>query len=99
MSNAVKFTPEAGEITVTTRQLNRQISIDIRDTGVGIASELLPIIFDKFSKAARLGVQGEKSTGLGMWIVKHIVHLDGGEITVQSKVGQGTLFTITLPEK
>lgn len=99
MSNAVKFTPEAGEITVTTRQLNQRISIDIRDTGVGIASELLPIIFDKFSKAARLGVQGEKSTGLGMWIVKHIIKLHGGEITVQSKVGQGTQFTITLPEK
>jgi len=59
--------------------------------------DLLPIIFDKFSKASRTGVSGEESTGLGMWIVKHIVELHGGEINVSSRENTGTKFTILLP--
>jgi two-component system sensor histidine kinase VicK len=98
ISNAVKFTPMGGEIKVTTKTLPEdKVSIEISDTGVGISPNLLPIIFDKFSKAARVGVQGEKSTGLGMWIVKHIVKLHGGEISVSSKENEGTTFTIVLP--
>ena len=99
LSNAVKFTSMGGEIRLTTKVLKEdKVSIEISDNGVGISQELLPIIFDKFSKAARAGVQGEKSTGLGMWIVKHIVKLHGGEISVCSEVNQGTTFTIILPQ-
>jgi two-component system, OmpR family, sensor histidine kinase VicK len=99
LSNAVKFTSMGGEIWLTTKVLKEdKVSIEISDNGVGISQELLPIIFDKFSKAARAGVQGEKSTGLGMWIVKHIVKLHGGEISVSSEVNQGTTFTIILPQ-
>ena len=99
LSNAIKFTSLGGEVKLTTRALaDNQVSIRISDNGVGISQELLPIIFDKFSKAARAGVQGEKSTGLGMWIVKHIVKLHGGEISVDSVVNQGTDFTILLPK-
>lgn len=99
LSNAVKFTPMGGEIRVTTKVLeDNKVAIEISDNGVGISQELLPIIFDKFSKAARTGVQGEKSTGLGMWIVKHIVKLHGGEISVSSEVNRGTTFTIILPK-
>jgi signal transduction histidine kinase len=87
-----------GEIKVTTKTLPEdKVSIEISDTGVGISPNLLPINFAKFSKAARVGVQGEKSTGLGMWIVKHIVKLHGGEISVSSKENEGTTFTIVLP--
>lgn len=99
LSNAVKFTPLDGEISLTTTVLkDDKVAIAISDNGVGISPELLPIIFDKFSKAARAGVQGEKSTGLGMWIVKHIVKLHGGEISVSSEVNRGTTFTIILPK-
>jgi PAS domain S-box-containing protein len=99
LSNAVKFTPAGGEIRLITKALDdEKVSVEISDNGVGISPDLLPIIFDKFSKAARAGVQGEKSTGLGMWIVKHIVKLHGGEISVSSVVNQGTTFTIILPK-
>lgn len=101
LSNALKFTPEGGEVRLVTRYVekanDRYVSIEISDTGVGISMDLLPIIFDKFSKASRAGISGEESTGLGMWIVKHIVELHGGEINVSSRENTGTTFTILLP--
>jgi len=97
ISNAIKFTPAGGKIKIITKlDVLKRVSIEISDTGVGIAKNLLPIIFDKFSKASRAGIKGEKSTGLGMWIVKHIVSLHGGEISVASKENKGTTFTILL---
>jgi two-component system sensor histidine kinase VicK len=99
MSNAFKFTSDGGEVNVSTRNLEKdKVSIEIADTGVGISQELLPIIFDKFSKAGRKGINGEKSTGLGMWIAKHIVKLHEGKISVTSKEYEGTTFTIHLPK-
>lgn len=98
ISNAIKFTPSGGEISIKTGLIReKRVLIQISDTGVGISQNLLPIIFDKFSKASRAGVEGEKSTGLGMWIVRHIVSLHGGEISVESREKEGTTFTIFLP--
>ncbi len=98
ISNSIKFTPDSGEIKLETKTVNgNKISIEISDTGIGISKELLPIIFDKFSKARRKGIEGEKSTGLGMWIVKHIIKLHDGEISVVSRENEGTKFNITLP--
>lgn len=98
ISNATKFTPSGGSIKIETKHVtDNEVSIEISDSGIGISKELLPIIFDKFSKAGRRGVDGEKSTGLGMWIVKHIVGLHGGEISVMSQENKGTTFTILLP--
>ncbi len=98
ISNAIKFTPAGGEIEVKTKIVSDdKVSIEVSDTGIGISQKLLPIIFDKFSKAGRMGIEGEKSTGLGMWIVKHIVQLHDGEIAVRSQVDKGTTFTILLP--
>ncbi len=98
ISNAIKFTPEGGEIKIITKSISGDtISIEISDTGIGISENLLPNIFDKFSKARRKGIEGEKSTGLGMWIVKHIINLHSGEISVKSQENKGTTFTITLP--
>ncbi len=98
ISNAIKFTPSGGEIRIKTKAVpGNKVSIEISDTGIGISKELLPIIFNKFSKARRKGIDGEKSTGLGMWIVKHIVTLHGGEISLRSLENNGTTFTILLP--
>jgi PAS domain S-box-containing protein len=98
MSNAFKFTPDGGEVKIVTRSLEKEkVCIEISDTGVGISKQLLPIIFDKFSKAGRKGLKGQKSTGLGMWIVKHIVKLHDGEISVHSREYEGTTFNIILP--
>lgn len=99
ISNAIKFTPAGGEIKVVSKYANDgKALIEISDTGIGISEELLPIIFDKFSKARRKGIEGEKSTGLGMWIVKHIIKLHDGKIIVKSKENEGTTFSILLPD-
>lgn len=97
LTNALKFTPEAGEIRVRLEEAGREAWISIEDTGIGIAPEMLPALFDKFTQARRQGLAGERSMGLGMHIVKEIVNLHGGQIEVFSEVNQGTRFLIMLP--
>jgi len=98
LTNAIKFTPRGGEISINTKKIDdHHISIEVVDTGVGISHNLMPFIFDKFSKAGRLGIEGEKSTGLGMWVVKYIIQLHGGSISVQSEEMKGTTCTILMP--
>ncbi len=98
INNAIKFTPEGGEVVITAKKnKNDNTEISIIDTGIGIPDEQLPLIFDKFSKASRPGTNGEKSNGLGLWIVKRIVELHGGEINVFSKVNAGTEVRLTIP--
>lgn len=97
ISNALKFTKAGGHINIATTQRGNEVCIAISDTGIGIAPDLLEAVFDKFNKAGRKGLDGEKSTGLGLWIVKRIVLLHGGKITVSSQVGEGTTFRILLP--
>ncbi|MGB0525786.1 MAG: GAF domain-containing sensor histidine kinase, partial [Flammeovirgaceae bacterium] len=96
-SNALKFTPKTGNISICTSLSKDQVNIIISDTGIGIPEKLHPFIFNKFSNARRAGLQGEKSTGLGMAIVKQIIHLHQGAITFKSAENQGTMFTISLP--
>ena len=96
--NAIKFTPKGGQIVIKTKlEPNNKILISIKDSGIGISEQLQPFIFDKFSKYRRPGLNGEKSSGLGLWIVKRIVELHEGEIKVKSVVGEGTSFFILLP--
>ena len=95
--NAIKFTPDGGEIMITAEKNADHTEIKIIDNGIGISEKLLPYIFDKFSKASRPGTNGEKSNGLGLWIVKRIVELHGGEIKVFSKENAGTKIELSLP--
>lgn len=94
LSNAFKFTPEGGKVTLTARLVEGRIQVSVSDTGCGISEEDLKHIYEKF-------YQGETSSksrgnGLGLALVKTIVDLIGGQIEVQSKVGEGTTFTVTL---
>lgn len=96
--NAKKFTPEGKSVTVTTKPSpSNRLILSIADTGIGIPKDLQHIIFDKFSKAGRTGLKGEKSTGLGMSIVKSVVQLHNGHISFESDEGEGTSFFIDLP--
>ncbi|MCG8306560.1 MAG: PAS domain-containing sensor histidine kinase [Cytophagales bacterium] len=98
LSNALKFTPEGGSIKFTTRLVNdHNAEIVIEDTGIGIPEESLKNIFKRYSKVGRPGLHGEKSTGLGMSIVKSIVDLHDGEISIESKEHIGTAVKIKLP--
>jgi signal transduction histidine kinase len=99
LSNAVKYTPENGTITFSLNEQDNTIIFDVIDTGYGISQEDLPHVFDKFYRSADPNVAGQTGTGLGMAITSEIIHLHGGKIEVQSELGKGTRFTITLPKE
>lgn len=94
LSNAVKFTPDGGRITISAKDDGNKVTVSVADTGLGMDDEVLQNIFNKF-------YQGDKShttpgNGLGLPIVKKIVELQNGKIDVESCVGKGSVFTITL---
>lgn len=94
LSNAVKFTQQ-GEITLTARYDSSKLTIAIADTGKGMAAEDRERIFQEFTRLS--GAQGEEGFGLGLSIVKKLVALLEGTIDVQSKLGEGSCFTVALP--
>ena len=97
ISNAIKFSGDSN-VEVSLQALNSQVIINVKDFGMGIPNDLLPFIFDRFSKASRKGLRGEESVGLGLSIVRQIIKKHGGEIEVDSVEQHGTTFTITLPK-
>ncbi|MDX2163692.1 MAG: HAMP domain-containing sensor histidine kinase [bacterium] len=98
VSNAIKFTPDGGTITLNLRRTPTHAQIDVADTGIGIAPADQRRIFDRFYQAepSRVRTKGEGS-GLGLSIAKWIVEAHGGTIEVFSEIGMGTTFTVTLP--
>ncbi len=99
VSNAVKFTPEMGNIHVHLEEKKEKILISVKDNGVGIPSKDHHILFDKFTKARRPGLKGEESVGLGMSIIKRLVELHDGKIYLNSEENKGTTFFIEFPKK
>lgn len=94
LDNAVKFTSDTGRITLTAKEDGDGVLVRVENTGMGIAREHLPHVFERFYKADRSRRDG--GTGLGLAIVKHIVQLHGGEVTVQSREGEGATFAFSL---
>ena len=98
LGNAVKFTPEGGKITIGARMFERSfIKIFVRDTGPGIPAEYREKIFKKFGRVEGESVRKKRGSGLGLTICKEIVENHGGRIWVESKVGKGSTFYLTLP--
>jgi signal transduction histidine kinase len=95
LSNAVKFSPDAGVVEVKLRRVDESAQISVSDHGVGIRSEFLPYVFDRLRQGANTGNRG---LGLGLWIVRDIVERHGGTVTAASDgEGKGSTFTVTLP--
>jgi signal transduction histidine kinase len=94
LSNALKFTPPGGKVTLTVAPEGEMVRFVIQDTGPGIAPEHLPRIFDRFYRAS--GPNQPGGAGLGLAIAKEIVELHGGTIQVQSELGRGSRFGFTL---
>ncbi len=96
MSNAIKFTPEGGDMRVSVHREGDYLLIRVSDTGLGIPREALPRVFERFYRVRRPGKE-IKGTGLGLAIVSKIVTGHGGRIDVESEPDQGTTFTVSLP--
>jgi signal transduction histidine kinase len=96
LSNAVKFT-EKGEIRVSAWHENGTLKLTVSDTGIGMKKEALDYIFEEFRQADMSSTRRYGGTGLGLAIVRRFVNLMGGDIGVESEVGKGSKFTVTLP--
>jgi two-component system OmpR family sensor kinase/two-component system sensor histidine kinase BaeS len=103
IGNALRHTPEGGQITLRA-QLNStdptipvMVDLLVRDTGSGIAAEDLPKVFDRFWRADRSRTRGSGGAGLGLAIVKQIAVAHGGSVGVESTIGEGTVFRVTIP--
>ena len=98
ISNAIKFTPDGGEITVALEEKEDRVLIRVADTGIGIPEKFHATLFDKFTRARRTGIKGEPSVGLGMSIIKTIVEWHQGKIWFESRENKGTTFFIEVPK-
>lgn len=105
LSNAVKYTPEGGTIHFAVRELPYEregyalFQTVVEDTGIGISKEYIPHLFEAFTREKSSSESGIMGTGLGLRIVKKFVDLMEGSITVESEIGKGTRFTVTIPHR
>jgi signal transduction histidine kinase len=99
ISNAIKYTPENGKVWVALSEERGFVKVSVSDTGIGIEDENLPRIFDKFYRVKTKETRQIVGTGLGLSIVRSIVAAHLGTISVESKAGAGTTFTILLPKE
>ena len=97
LDNAIRYTPAGGRVTLGCRPRNATIEISVGDTGPGIAPEHLPRLFDRFYRVDRGRSRAQGGSGLGLAIAQSIAQVHGGQITVESIVGQGTTFIVRLP--
>lgn len=97
ISNAVKYTPAGGKVTVTLERQGHGAYITVTDTGIGIPEEALPHLFEEFYRAPNAKAQVKQGTGLGLAIAKDIITRHGGTIRVKSAEGKGTTFVVVLP--
>ena len=99
ISNAIKFTGDDGEITITLEDRQDTFFVSVADNGIGIPAKYHENLFDRFTHARRKGLKGEPSTGLGMSIIKTIVEWHNGKIWFESEVNKGSTFFIELPKE
>ena len=97
VSNAIRYTPRGGKVFVRLGKSSDRLRLEVQDTGIGIPEEDRDRIFDEFYRAANARQYASDGTGLGLSIVKAVVEQHGGSVSVESKVGQGTRFTVDLP--
>ena len=97
MSNAIKFTPMNGSITVSAKHNSRYCEVTIADSGVGMSKEIADNLLISRSYYTTFGTNGEKGSGLGLAICREFVEKNGGEIWLESEQGKGSKFIFTIP--
>jgi signal transduction histidine kinase len=97
VSNAIRYTPQGGKIRVSLNRTERDVMVEVADTGIGIPDEAMPHLFEEFFRAPNARSVEREGTGLGLSIVHETTTNLGGRVSVQSEVGAGTCFTVSLP--
>lgn len=97
LHNSIKFTPKGGQVWVRAKQQGESIQLEFRDTGIGIASNDLPRIFERFYRVRGSSIEDSSGIGLGLSIVQQLLLRCGGSISVKSKQGEGSVFSVLLP--
>jgi len=97
VSNAVKFTPDGGHVTIAARRLAGTVEISVSDDGIGIAESELEHLFEEFRQVDSDISREQQGTGLGLALTKRFVELHGGDVRLASEVGKGSVFTLSLP--
>jgi signal transduction histidine kinase len=95
--NAVAYTPEGGNVSVSVRALEEWVEVSVADSGVGILAEDLPFIFERFYRADKSRSRSTGGVGLGLTIVKRLVEAHGGSIAAHGEEGEGSTFVFTVP--
>lgn len=99
VDNAIRHTPEEGSVSLIIQEDVEGLTISVKDTGVGIPDEDIPFVFERFYKSDKARTRGKSGTGLGLSIVKNIVEAHNGKIQVSSRLGQGTVFKLNIPNE
>ena len=99
VDNALKYTPDGGEVTVSLTDEGESVALSVTDNGVGIPEEDQTHIFDRFYRVDKARSRATGGTGLGLAIVRQMVAMHHGEISVTSAPGEGSTFTVTLPKR
>ena len=98
LANAIAFTPAHGRVEISAHPSDEWVQVSVADTGVGVAAEDLPFVFERFYRADKSRTRATGGAGLGLAIAKQWVEAHGGKIQVESEPGRGTTFTFTLPQ-
>jgi signal transduction histidine kinase len=97
VGNAIKYTPEGGRVTIALRVEQQRITIEVIDTGIGIKEEESELVFEKFYRAKDPRVAKINGSGLGLALSRQVARLHGGDVTLQSKLNEGSTFILTVP--
>jgi signal transduction histidine kinase len=98
LDNASKYTSDNGSIRIMTAEKDNQAVVSISDTGVGILPEDIPLLFEKFNRIPNTRTHKVAGSGLGLYWVEKVIQLHNGDITVDSTIGEGTMFTVAVPK-
>ncbi len=97
LSNAIKYSPAGGEVRVAVSVESKILTVAISDQGIGIPRDKLPRIFEKFERVDNRDTRQAGGTGIGLFLVKHLVEQHEGTTTIESEVGKGSTFTFQMP--
>ena len=97
LSNAIKFTERGGDIFVDIKSTMKEVLISVKDTGIGIPKEMKEKIFERFAQVDKSTYRKKEGSGIGLSLVKSLVELQGGSISIDSELNKGSIFTVKLP--